>query len=423
MKKLSISLAFVIFSAVIGLGWGLDHLYYEMGNKGDHEKDDLVAYRQLGKALAKTLDREMNITEFVSSWRAANDIDLSLQKLNEVKLPESLMARFSLDSPLILESEQEYFLHFLLHKQELVLILTVAKQIPDGVNNDLAVIFTSLFYLGVLFVISVWLYPLIKNLRRLGNMANAVGEGQLDKRIDIQPTSYISGIEAEFNRMAQRIETLVEDNKLLSNAVSHDLRTPIARLRFGIEALQETQNEKLKHRYMARISRDIEEMENLVSVLLTYARLDQAMVNVEKSELNISELLLTCIDTLQSDSNPIKQQVEPDLKLFADLNYVRMLVNNLICNAQKYGDHLTFVSLHAREDTLVLSIEDDGPGIPDKKKHELLKPFVRGEEQGNSGFGMGLAITNRIVLWHKAKLEVGTSQKLGGAKFTIVFSK
>jgi len=423
MKKLSVSLAFFIFTAVIGLGWGLDNLYYELLGDTEREPDELVDYRRMGKALAKTLDEQSNVKKFADDWQLQNDIDLVLQGIDKVQLPTELIQTFTVESPLILESEQDYFLHFLLPKQQLIMMMTVDKKLKNGTKSNLALMFTSLFYLGVLSVIAIWLYPLIKNLKRLANAARAVGEGKLDKRIDIKSTSYISDIEIEFNRMAQRIETLVEDNKLLGNAVSHDLRTPIARLRFGIEALQETDNESLKNKYMARLSQDVEEMEQLVSLLLTYARLDQSSINVEQGELDLSSLLLFCIESHQQMPKSISYDITREVSLSADLNYIRMLINNLIGNAIKYGNQEVFISLTQNTDKVVLCVEDDGPGIPIEKRQALLKPFTRGDEQGNSGFGMGLAIASRIVGWHRGDLSIGTSERLGGAKIEVQFCR
>ena len=89
---------------------------------------------------------------------------------------------------------------------------------------------------------------MVRRLLILSNVAKAFGEGDLNQRVKKGSVSYISDLENEFNHMANRIQTLVEDNKLLGNAVSHDLRTPLARLRFGIDALAETSDESVREK-------------------------------------------------------------------------------------------------------------------------------------------------------------------------------
>ncbi|MCJ8272537.1 MAG: ATP-binding protein, partial [Psychrosphaera sp.] len=238
---------------------------------------------------------------------------------------------------------------------------------------------------------------------------------------------YIADIEAEFNRMAQRIETLVSDNKLLGNAVSHDLRTPLARLRFGIEALQETQNPKTRQKYQNHISRDIDEMENLVNVLLSYARLDQAMIEVDRQPINLNSLVNDCVSCVDANDKTISWKGADDTALktmvLGDGNYLTMLVNNLLGNARQYAATAISVSVIKTLSGVILTIADDGPGIAQDKRDELLKPFTRGDNIAKKqGFGMGLAIVSRIALWHKAQLIISQSQDLGGAEFTLTFN-
>jgi len=421
MKKLSLSLLLVIFAATIGLGWGLDRLYAHIQQSGNADADSLEAYQDMGIALAQSLDTNPTPQNAIANLEQYKRMQLTIIEHNELQLPSELLANFSASKPLVLESEQEYLLHFHLPKQQSVLLLTLEKEKAHGAPGYLPIIFTSLFYLGILLVIFIWLYPLIKHLKQLGITARQVGEGQLDRRIDIESTSYICDIEIEFNRMAQRIETLVKDNKLLGNAVSHDLRTPLARLRFGIEALQETSSESNKQKYMARMSRDIEEMESLVAVLLSYARIEQAMISVQQAPVALSELVESCVSQMGSSDKSFQLNLAPDTKLVGDLNYLRMLITNLVNNAQQYGNQCILISVYTQADRVILRVEDDGPGIAAEQRDELLKPFVRGDNQMNSGFGMGLAIAERIALWHQAKLRIGCSKQLAGASVSVVF--
>jgi signal transduction histidine kinase len=187
----------------------------------------------------------------------------------------------------------------LLPSLQQVLTLSVPQQTKQEDNLTLQVALTTVFYAGILLCVFIWLYPLIKRLRLLRSTAKNFGEGDFSKRIHISYTSYIVDIDNEFNRMAEKIETLVEDNKLLSNAVSHDLRTPLARLRFGIEALNETNNPENKEKYIRHLSQDIQEMENLVDVLLNYARLEQKMIKVEHLPQSLNIIIKSSVHNLR----------------------------------------------------------------------------------------------------------------------------
>jgi signal transduction histidine kinase len=427
MKKLTLSLIVAILTAIIFLGWGLDTFFNEYQEKKD--TDEYSAYRKIIAPLANTLDKTDNFEQFVTTWQNQNQQQLTLTPLAEFPLPASLRDNFNQGEPLVLESEELITVNQLLLSQQQVLTLNIQQQSKQEGNLTLQVALTTVFYAGILLCVFIWLYPLIKRLRLLRSTAQNFGEGDFSERIHISSTSYIVDIENEFNRMAEKIETLVEDNKLLSNAVSHDLRTPLARLRFGIEALSETNKPETKEKYIQHLSQDIQEMENLVGVLLDYARLDQKMINVERLPLNLNTLIEGCARNLtSSDSSAVSIDVSGLSKIQIIIdgneNYLSMLINNLLSNAQRYAVKHVRITTKQTTTSLIMCVSDDGPGIPVEKRGEIFKPFIRGENQiEQKGYGMGLAIVARIAVWHGAHVVISQSDELGGAKFTITFKR
>jgi signal transduction histidine kinase len=427
MKKLTLSLIVAILTAIIFLGWGLDTFFNEYQEQKD--TDEYSAYRKIIAPLANTLDKTDNFAQFVTTWQNQNQQQLTLTPLAEFPLPASLRDNFSQGEPLVLESEELITVNQLLLSQQQVLTLNIQQHSKQEGNLTLQVALTTVFYAGILLCVFIWLYPLIKRLRLLRSTAKNFGEGDFSERIHISSTSYIVDIENEFNRMAEKIETLVEDNKLLSNAVSHDLRTPLARLRFGIEALSETNKPETKEKYIQHLSQDIQEMENLVGVLLDYARLDQKMINVERLPLNLNTLIEGCARNLtSSDSSAVSIDVSGLSKIQIIIdgneNYLSMLINNLLSNAQRYAVKHVRITTKQTTTSLIMCVSDDGPGIPVEKRGEIFKPFIRGENQiEQKGYGMGLAIVARIAVWHGAHVVISQSDELGGAKFTITFKR
>ena len=427
MKKLTLSLIVAILTAIIFLGWGLDTFFNEYQEQKD--TDEYSAYRKIIAPLANTLDKTDNFAQFVTTWQNQNQQQLTLTPLAEFPLPDSLRDNFNQGEPLVLESEELITVNQLLLSQQQVLTLNIQQQSKQEGNLTLQVALTTVFYAGILLCVFIWLYPLIKRLRLLKITAQHFGEGDFSERIHISSTSYIVDIENEFNRMAEKIETLVEDNKLLSNAVSHDLRTPLARLRFGIEALSETNKPETKEKYIQHLSQDIQEMENLVGVLLDYARLDQKMINVERLPLNLNTLIEGCARNLtSSDSSAVSIDVSGLSKIQIIIdgneNYLSMLINNLLSNAQRYAVKHVRITTKQTTTSLIMCVSDDGPGITVEKRGEIFKPFIRGENQiEQKGYGMGLAIVARIAVWHGAHVVISQSDELGGAKFTITFKR
>jgi len=424
MKKLTLSLLLVILVAVIGIGGALDNLFSQYQTQSINKSDELFPYRQLGKSLALTLDKQQKPQQLIFNWQQQAELSVSLVSLDKFFLPEPLQQSFYGGEPLVLETENNLSMHFILPKQQKVLTFILPGIVKKSSNSLLQLLLTSTFYIGLLLVVLIWLYPLIRQLRKLKLTAKAFGEGQLEQRIETHSTSYITDIEIEFNRMALRIQTLISDNKLLSDAVSHDLRTPLARLRFGIEVLQETDNPKTRDKYQRHLSRDISEMERLVNVLLNYARIEQSMIAVEKQSIDLNELVSQCVQAITDSDKVINWHANGAAIVKGDMNYLSMLINNLLSNAQQYADKEINLTIEKSGSKLSFIMRDDGPGIPEEKRDELLKPFMRGDQSHEKqGYGMGLAIVSRIAQLHDATFTITDSVELGGAEFCLCFNQ
>ncbi|ATC96876.1 ATP-binding protein [Pseudoalteromonas tunicata] len=425
VKKLTLTLVTAMLTAIIFLGWGIDNLFNEYQRK--EGTDEFALHKQLITSLAFTLDKIENVEQFISIWQSQNQQQLSLTPLAEFPLPASLQQNFSQGQPLILESEDFITVNQLLPSKQGVLSLSVAQTTKQHDILTIQIILTTAFYSGILLCAFIWIYPLIKRLQLLQKTAKAFGEGDLSQRIHLVNTSYIVDIENEFNNMAEKIAILLEDNKLLCNAVSHDLRTPLARLRFGIEALSETNSPQNKEKYVKHLSRDIEEMETLVGVLLNYARLEQKMVKVQRIPLKVNKLLHSAVASFASSEQSLvaidtSGLTDSNLSILGDENYLSMLINNLLTNAQQYAAKKITISTQSTDKGVMLCVCDDGPGIAPNKRDELFKPFTRGDIQlSHKGYGMGLAIVHRVALWHGAQVSISQSDELGGAQFTVLF--
>ncbi len=426
MRKLTLSLLFVVLIAIIGLGWGLDRIFENVANQ--KYKDELTVYKDFGVLLASILDTiedpHIPSAEKTDMWPGA----ASLQSADDFLLPPELNRQLDLGEPLVLESDDGISLHFLLQNSNKILTLLPGEHEQQLQKNRLSLLFTIMFYSGILLLILLWLYPLVSRLLKLRDSARQFGNGNLEERIKPGKLSYIRDIESEFNRMADKIQSLISDNKLLSNAVSHDLRTPLARLRFGIDTLAEFDDPAKRMQYQGKISKDLDEMESLVTTLLSYARLDQSMQVLQRMPVDLGEVVEGILDTV---SNPAKKlhwrNSSNTCIILGDKRHLIMLVNNLLQNANKYALTTIKVTLVSTQNSkCCLRVEDDGPGIPIESCEDVLKPFVRGKDDINSvksdkGYGMGLAIVARISQWHKARVSIDRSEDLGGARLSVEF--
>ena len=426
MRTLTVSLIIVILTATVGLGWMFDNLYEQYLLEQPEQNEDITqVIEDLGSNLAASINELENRESFISNWNKKNAYLIDIIKLNDLALPQELIKSIKSGKPLPLETSQHIAFHYYLAKTDELLVLKSDLVDPQSSKEHLNMMLTLLFYVVLLILFLAWLYPLISGLIRLGKTAKKFGEGEFSQRINVGRLSYIRDIELEFNHMAQRIENLVSDVKLLSSAVSHDLRTPLARIRFGIDTLAEEEDPVTRERYHQKISDNIDEMSSLVETLLTYARLDSAMLEIKKDSIDLALAVENCIKNKVSDTVKIEfEKADNNFMVVGDANYLNMLIANLLQNALQYCERKILVKLSQHNDIIKLVVSDDGIGISPEQREQILKPFVRGlQNQDNKpvtkGHGIGLAIVKRVLDWHQGEITISNSIELSGAEFTV----
>ncbi len=401
------------------MGWTLDQLFDKFTD--DHIGDDVQIYQEMGAQLASLLDTTKNPAQALARDTNTQFVGISLQASNEFQLPPSMQDDFETGKALVLESDDGISLHYYLPSHSEVLTITPTLY-NAGYQSSIRLIFTTVFYTLVLALLLLWLYPLIRRLTKLSAAAKDFGKGQLDRRVNTQGVSYISDIEIEFNRMAERIQTLISDNKLLSSAVSHDLRTPLARLRFGIDTLEDTRDPDAREKYTQRLSADISTMEKLVNSLLDFARLDHVLIESMPDILPLEKLIDQCIELHRQDNVTIALDINDQHVVRGNANHFTMLLSNLLQNALKFAKKSVYVRLMHVERGSLLTVSDDGPGIPVSQYRSVLMPFTRGDNNNTEkGHGLGLAIVNRIAQRHGGSVEIDTCPDLLGARISILF--
>ncbi|MGK0440572.1 MAG: signal transduction histidine kinase [Pseudohongiellaceae bacterium] len=430
MKHLTLSLVAVVIVAVMGTGWVVNQVYSWVSYDINKVDDELNAYKALGKNIALTLDNVSHQDEFIQQWAKQADMPVYLQAQSSFPVPDNLKENFRNGLPLLLESEGDVSLHINMQNSNQVMTMLLPVKNTDKRQPLLSVMLTLLFYLIVVFLLLAWLYPLIKRLFILQESAKKFGKGDLSYRITPSKISYIANIENEFNRMAGRIQKLVDDNKLLSRAVSHDLKTPLTRLRFGIDVLEEATSDKERKKYVERINKNIDEMQSLVETLLRYAGLDEGNVELQQEKVELNSFVTDLFFDVSSTNITVKM-ISPNVPvtIYVDPVYLAMQLNNIMINAVIHASSIVKVSIkiingHDKNKKICIFIEDDGDGIPKNQRENVIKPFWRGKHDGKvKGHGMGLAITARIADWLKADLDITDSKDLGGASVSLCFSQ
>lgn len=265
-------------------------------------------------------------------------------------------------------------------------------------------------------------YIFLRNqLRPIKRMAAAAAEYGKGRVVPYTPAGALEVRAAgtAFLEMRNRIERQTQARTMMLSAISHDLRTPLTRMRLGL-----SMSEDAEARPMLR---DVADMEKLVNSFLDFGRDDAADAPepTDPTEL-LSEIVEDCIRagdavTLSSIEGIAKGEIVP-LRVMS----LRRAIENLIGNGLRYGAHVE-VSLIATDRHLRFKIEDDGPGIPADRREEAVRPFTRLDPARNqdkgTGVGLGLAIVADIARVHGGSLRLGQSDKLGGLCAELVLAR
>lgn len=429
MKPLILTLVFAVIATTIGAGWLITQFHSRLYSGSAEADQNLIAYKQLGKSIGLTLDDFSHREEFVAHWEKKSNVEISFLDRADFPVPNDIVEEFSNGAPLLLESEGEMSLHFYMQNtnQVMSMLSPIKKNDQQSLLN---IALTLLFYLVVIAVLLAWLYPLIKRLVMLQKAASQLGTGDLSSRVSLSKYSTISSIENEFNRMANQIQKLVDDNQLLSRAVSHNLKTPITRLRMGVDILEETTDRTEIDKYLKRINNDLDEMQSLVETLLKYSELDEYKLHLNNELLDLCQFVPKLIENENTTDIRVTTSFSVDSAfVHTDPQYLAMSLVNIIINATNHAKSVVEIKIELRardskRPTVVISVEDDGPGISESDVDQVIKPFWRGTGNvGREGHGMGLAIVSRIAEWLNAELLIEKSPTLGGASISMMFGQ
>jgi len=421
MRNLLISLAGVALLATISLGWLFDTIYEQY--QGDSRPVSSVELAEsIGQNLSVVINDAPNGEMLLQHWPSDSQYRLSIASMSDAALPQALVKQLTQGEVIILETESMQLFHYFLEDKNQVLIVESPRLSQLNEYTLEQYLLTLSFYVLLIVLFLMWAYPLLQQLSRLRRAAKAFGNGQLDTLITSKSTSYIRDIEIEFNQMAKRINSLMDDVKLLSTAVSHDLRTPLARIRFGIDTLTEVEDEQQRARLQHKLGKDVDEMTSLVEALLNFARLEQQTLVLDKTKIALVDVINECIDNKHHDSVQITFECKAPATVLADQHYLKMALNNVIQNAINYGNGLVSIELTTQDNSAVITVCDDGNGIPADIRNQITKPFIRGANSTaeHKGHGVGLAIVKRVLDWHDGTLCISNSTKLSGAEFTLV---
>jgi len=279
----------------------------------------------------------------------------------------------------------------------------VPKEMIATSSVRLFVLWTTLPSIVLILIALVFLKNQTRPLVRLAKAAEKFGKG--DYLNDFRPSgaAEIRKAAYEFDRMAKRINRHLNQRSEMLSGISHDLRTPLTRLKLQLAMIQQKDISE-------KMSRDIDEMERMLNDYLQFAK---TQTKEETSSVDLQNIFFKIKNKINSDNLILLKSESINLK--GRSSSLMRCFENLINNGLVYGKKV-YVSLQKTSNRAVINIEDDGPGIPEEHYKNVFKPFFRLDKSrslNKSGVGLGLAIVEDVINSHGGSIQLGKSKKNG----------
>ncbi|WAS98851.1 ATP-binding protein [Nannocystis punicea] len=371
----------------------------------------------------------------LEQWRPHFRYPIALQPARELlagELPPFVRERLAVGEPaawsrLASPTSERLTLYLPLAGSDRVLVEELELGPPVDVLLDLLgvdlVVLLAILGLTILALTR----PLARHVNRLADAASAFGAGRLDARVGASAPEPIGRLARTFNAMAERIQRAADEQQATLQAISHELRTPIVRLHFALEvaggALAEV---PAAREHLEEMARDVGEIEALVEELLTYARLQPGAPPLELVQLDLAEL----VHDVVRDLGPLAPRLALGIDgpasapCSAHPRHLARAVSNLLRNAQRHARAQVRVRFAVAGSAATVTVDDDGPGIPEEHRARVFLPFERldaSRSRATGGYGLGLAIVHRVMQAHGGSARAEACD-LGGARLVLAWS-
>lgn len=412
---------------VLGVGWAMDRILIYGGDQRNIQFDQHSLQGSFLYIKSKFSGQQPNIPRVWakqgSILQAELGYPLSIFHLSDFSDASQITEPLAMQAIVALSSDSEGIIYYSrINKTDYIIALGPIPVQSSGLSFEIILIAT--YHLLIASVLFLWFAPLARDLQKLRDVASHFGAEDFSARIKLGKNSSIALVADAFNGMAQRIQTLVSAHRDLTHAVSHELKTPLARFKFSLEIIEGLGNDQKSAAYIHAMKQDVRELDGLIDEMLSYARLDIQNLVIKREEVNALEWLKGFEVLYSHEEIKISFNFKGCAlfqELFIDRHLMDRAVNNLIRNGLRFAVKELEVSLEINAHKVKLYISDDGQGIPVQDRTKVFQPFMRLESSRDKqagGYGLGLAIAKKILQQHEGTVVVGGSY-LGGAEFFL----
>ena len=380
------------------------------GNCGGLEEDisnctlDSVSYNQFpaenqgiacpGDVYWSTLPEELDINE-VYTWSISTD----LSEKYDIQIAREVFFGDISGYPVTVVDGDEFLFYLII------------DYITPGEERNIVIAFllAFIFILGLYFFIRRYLRP----VQLMKNRINALEEGDLKSTIKILGEDELADLSKSINKLIRQVDTLLEDKHQLLLEVSHELRSPLARMQFLIEMLPE-------HKNSLKLRQEVNFLEGMIDNLLLSDRLSMPYSKLEFKKIKITDLVSKVLELFPIKKNriEIKNSLIEEYLLIDETKFI-ISIRNLLDNALKYGGNKKIQFIIQKNENIEFHVKDFGIGISKDKLEKIMEPFYQTDQSvSNIGFGLGLTICKKIIESHKGSLKIN-SKEGEGSTFSI----
>ena len=281
-----------------------------------------------------------------------------------------------------------------------------------------------LFYLSIFVIVGLWLRPLLKDLNLITAAAQRFAADYREPLTTARDTSQLTELARRLDDMSERLSGLIQSQKELIAALSHEMRTPLARIRFALAVIGNRAGEDhLLKKQLGELNDDVQEIDRLIATMLSYARLDHPDLRMNWQHVPVDAWLAEVREKLHHPGKTLTMTKDDALEAASmDPRLMGLALSNLLSNACRFAASEVQCKVSAHDGAYRIEVHDDGKGIPEAQREFVFKAFTRMDDSRNretGGYGLGLAIVSRIAELHGGKVGVDESRELGGARFVL----
>ena len=302
-----------------------------------------------------------------------------------------------------------------IEKTEGIYEFIIPRRNVYATNSHIFLVWMVISSLLLVSVAVIFMRQQIKPIEKLSKAAQQFGLGKKMENFKPSGATEVRRAAEAYLKMQERIERFIEQRTLMLAGVSHDLRTPLTRLKLQLEMLADDKTN-------TELLSDVNEMQKMLENYLDFA---EDVTKEKATKIDLNSMIKEIIENEAIENKIINLNTKNDSPIFFECRSIAMkrCITNLLNNACSYGNNIN-VSLDKKKDIISISIEDDGPGINKKDYDNAVKPFIRLDSSRNQnipGSGLGLSISQDITSNHGGKLIMSRSD-MGGLKVQLEFS-